>query len=845
VSVPASINAFFDALSFSPDPFQREAVAAVAADRSVVVTAPTGAGKTLIAEAAVHLTLARGRRAFYTTPIKALSNQKFADFRTAYGDDAVGLLTGDNVINGDAPLVVMTTEVLRNMIYAESTALHDLGVVVLDEVHYLQDRYRGAVWEEVIIHLPPGIPLVNLSATIANPEEFAAWIRARRGPTELVVETHRPVPLESLYMVQDRHREGRIATFPVFGSGTRANPQVVKLLKKGRGRRPRFTAPRRLETVEELQRDGLLPAIYFIFSRAGCDQAATFVAGARLGLTTPEQRSRIRRIVEERTAHVPPQDLDVLGYGPFLAGLEAGVASHHAGMVPAFKEAVEDVFTAGLIKVVFATETLALGINMPARTVVLERLSKFTGESHEILQPGDYTQLTGRAGRRGIDTRGTAVVLHQRDIPFDRVAAIAAQGSHPLRSSFQPTYNMAVNLIANYDEARALGLLNASFAQFRSESRRAALDARADARRQEIEAFRAAARCDRGDLWAYLERHGGDPAGHRTAVRDFLQRTDSGDVLRFGDQSERWVIIARSWGANPRLLVLSPRGEVRRVSADELDSSLVRLGTMDLPLPIRSRDSGYLSSVAARIRDWEPAPGAPEPVAGGRDTDDSVASCPQLGEHLEWARRMDKAERELRRTRRRLERDDDGIIHQFRSVLRLLEGFGYTKGWALTERGEQLRFVYNELDLLLTEAIEEGVFDGLDPAGIAALVSSFTFEARRDDGGGDWPRPELARRGIHLDEIARRINLAERREGLPETRLPDPGFSSLAHAWAEGFDLEDLFDDDLAAGDFVRNCRQLIDLMRQLRDAVPGLRATAAAAVRAVDRGVVAAGGRF
>jgi ATP-dependent RNA helicase HelY len=403
---------------------------------------------------------------------------------------------------------------------------------------------------------------------------------------------------------------------------------------------------------------------------------------------------------------------------------------------------------------------------------------------------------------------------------------------------------MAVNLIANYDEPQAMALLNASFAQFRSESRRAQLEDRAAARRKEIAEFRAAAECDRGDVWAYLERHGDTAIDHRAAIRDLVQRTDAGDVLRLGDERVRWVIVARSWGANPRLLILSTRGETRRVAADALDPSLAVLGRMDLPLPIRSRDGGYLNSVAARLREWEPPSARPEALIGGGD-DDPVATCPQLGEHLEWARRYERATRELRRTRRRLERDEDGIVNQFRAVLRLLESFGYTKGWALTDRGEELRFLYNELDLLLTEAVEQGVFHRLAPAELAAVVSSFTFEARRDDGGGSWPLPELAKRGMQLDEIIRRINQAERRDGLPETRLPDPGFSSLAHAWAEGVDLEDLFDDELAAGDFVRNCRQLIDLLRQLRDAVPDLRSTAAAAIKAVDRGVVAAGGRF
>ncbi|MGH8911323.1 MAG: DEAD/DEAH box helicase, partial [Acidimicrobiia bacterium] len=463
-----TVEAFFDALSFTPDPFQREAAQSIASGRSVVVAAPTGAGKTLVAEVAVHLALAKGRRAFYTTPIKALSNQKFNELTAAYGPDRVGLLTGDNVINGDGDVVVMTTEVLRNMIYADASTLERVEVVILDEVHYLQDRFRGAVWEEVIIHAPLHVQMVALSATIANADEFSDWIAARRGHTDLVLTTERPVPLEADYMIKDRHSHdiNLLSTFVRRDGRSRPNPRIERMLGLERGRAPRYTAPRRTEVILDLAERDMLPAIYFIFSRAGCDAAALAVVEHGIRLTDADERAEIRRIAEERTDHLSDADLAVLGYDRWITGLEMGVAAHHAGMVPAFKETVEDLFAAGMLGAVFATETLALGINMPARTVVLESLSKFDGESHEMLQPGDYTQLTGRAGRRGIDDIGYGVVLHSRYVPFANVIEIAAAGSHALRSSFRPTYNMAANLVANYDEKRAIELLQASFAQF-------------------------------------------------------------------------------------------------------------------------------------------------------------------------------------------------------------------------------------------------------------------------------------------------------------------------------------------------------------------------------------------
>ena len=289
----------------------------------------------MIAEAAIARAIGRGLRAFYTTPIKALSNQKFGDLRTAYGEDRVGLLTGDNTINGDAPIVVMTTEVLRNMIYSGSRALGDLGVVILDEVHYLQDPYRGSVWEEVIIHLSSEVQLVSLSATVANPEEFTGWVESRRGPTTLVVETVRPVPLESTYLLSDRYHNHALQRLPVFASdGQHANKRVVNMLKKGRGKRPRFSSPRRIEVAEHLLSEGLLPAIYFIFSRAGCDAAARAVAGATFPLTTEAERSTIRDVAEARTAHLDDVDLAVLGFPEWMATLQSGVAAHHAGDGP-------------------------------------------------------------------------------------------------------------------------------------------------------------------------------------------------------------------------------------------------------------------------------------------------------------------------------------------------------------------------------------------------------------------------------------------------------------------------------------------------------------------------------
>ncbi|MGA2530385.1 MAG: DEAD/DEAH box helicase [Acidimicrobiales bacterium] len=472
------------------DRFQLDALDLLDAGQSVLVSAPTGSGKTVVAEYAVHLALAEGAKAFYTTPIKALSNQKYGDLRRKYDAETVGLLTGDNSINGQAPVVVMTTEVLRNMIHAEPGRLSDLRYVVLDEVHFLQDPYRGGVWEEVILGAPANVTLVCLSATVENADQLAAWISQVRGATGVVIEKHRPVELKNLFVVGDRAAE-RLHLLPSFVEG-RPNPEAIRLddllarpgssrRGPGSGRRPpaggsrsrpvrsQLYRPLRTQVVDTLAAERLLPAIYFVFSRAGCDESVRHCLDDGLRLTTPEERRRIRAIVESYVDPLTDEDLAVLGYPLYSAGLEAGVAAHHAGMVPPFREAVEACFAEALVKVVFATETLALGINMPARSVIIEEVTKFGGRGHQELTPGEYTQLTGRAGRRGIDDIGYAAVLCSPFHSFADVARIAGGRPRALTSSFRPTYNLAVNLVRRHNRESAYSLVSSSFAQFLTE----------------------------------------------------------------------------------------------------------------------------------------------------------------------------------------------------------------------------------------------------------------------------------------------------------------------------------------------------------------------------------------
>jgi ATP-dependent RNA helicase HelY len=833
----SAIESYLANLPFSADAFQIEALRAISDGHSVVVTAPTGAGKTVIAEGAIAGTIADGKRAFYTTPIKALSNQKFSDLVLEYGEDAVGLLTGDNVVNGDAPIIVMTTEVLRNMIYERSTALDELGIVILDEVHYLADRHRGSVWEEVIIHLPAPIPIVCLSATIANPEDFTGWVRARRGDTDLIVEHTRPVPLTTMYMWRDRYEGGSSVMAPMFVSGGRPNPGLVRLTSSGKNRHRRLSTPQRTSVVEHLQAEGLLPAIYFVFSRKGCDQLAGQIANSGLSLTDQAEREQIRKVVARRTAHLDPQDLAVLGFETWQSVVERGAAAHHAGLVPAFKETVEELFLRGLVKVVAATETLALGINMPARTVVLDSLSKFTGDGHEFLQPSDFTQLTGRAGRRGIDTAGTAVVLYSPYVPFHRTTGIAGAGANALTSSFAPTYNMTANLIARYDQATAMDLLSASFANYADGSRKGKLVENLEERQRDVATFRGAAECARGDIWEFY-----DGSRRPSGLELDRQALQPGAVLEFGGQ--RFVLANRSWGGGqPRIDLVDERARRSTIRSRDLPMGATKVGSLGLPSPVKVSDGHWRAEVVDAMESFVPD-SEPAPIFGDAD-ETGVGTCPDLDKHVAWADRARRAQRDVERIERRIARTGrDDLRERFEALRSVLTDMGYINAWTLTDRGDSLKRLYNELDLLLAETLTDGLLDDLDPAEFAAAVSLFTFETR----GGEVPPLPHASFALHLiaqlDEIAQRILAVEDRHGLDEQRIPDPGLVDVIHGWASGHGLDDIFDDDdVRAGDFVRAARQVLDLLRQIRDGYGTYREVAAAAIVAVDRGIVATGG--
>ncbi len=891
---------------FAFDAFQQQACAALEDGHGVLVAAPTGSGKTLVGEFAVHLALRQGLKCFYTTPIKALSNQKYADLVRRYGAGKVGLLTGDNSVNGDAPVVVMTTEVLRNMLYAGSGTLAGLGHVVMDEVHYLADRFRGAVWEEVIIHLPESVSVVSLSATVSNAEEFGEWLSEVRGNTVTVVEERRPVPLYQHVMVGRRLLDLFADDGAPDEAATRVNPELDRIARddwrserqhrgsrRGSGRgnrhgrraysrpqRGRNYAPTRTEVVERLDAAALLPAIVFVFSRAGCAAAVEQVLASRLRLTSEEESAQIRAHVELRCSHIPDRDLDVLGYDDFAEGLARGVASHHAGMLPTFKEVVEELFTAGLVKVVFATETLALGINMPARSVVIERLSKWNGETHADVTPGEYTQLTGRAGRRGIDVEGHGVVLWQPGLDPRAVGGLASTRTYPLRSSFRPSYNMAVNLVRQVGRGPARSLLEQSFAQFQADRAVVGLARQLHKAEEALEGYAEAASCDRGDFLEYarMRRAISDREAELSKRRRHADReevVESLEQLRPGDviwvPSGRWAGPAvvldpgmRSDRDGPRPLVLTVERQARRLALPDFSGPVEAAARMRVPKSFNARNPQQRRDLASSLRHTLsdlPSPRAERQqrsrghaAAGDDDQLQQLRrqlrghpchGCPEREDHARWAERWVKLDRDTAGLRRRIEQRTNTIAREYDRVCEVLDRLGYLSGDEVTPEGARLARIYAELDLLAAECLRQGVWEGLDPAELAGCLSGLVYEARTPD---EPEHPRLPRGGVR-DAVASTTSLwaglerLERDHRLSSQHRPDFGFCWAAWRWASGASLDDVLGEtDLAAGDFVRWVKQLIDLTDQVADAAGDgpLRRTARESVAALRRGVVA-----
>ena len=938
-----ALAAFEKNLGFPLDDFQQSACRSVESGRAVLVAAPTGAGKTVVGEFGIYLALRKRLKAFYTTPIKALSNQKYHDFVREYGEETVGLLTGDTSINAEAPVLVMTTEVLRNMLYADSPTLEGLGYVILDEVHYLADRFRGAVWEEAIIHLPEHVTVISLSATVSNVEEFGAWLDTVRGGTDVIVSEHRPVPLWQHMLVGNQivdlftpdpeeksasgarratKRPRKDADEHTAPAGMRLNPQLKQLRPgygadrgyRGRGgKRERFRRTRkhhstaqtfedsrrtshaaqdnplrphrisRPEMVRTLDKAGLLPAICFIFSRAGCDGAVTQCIDADLMLTTDEQQRTIRAYIAEATAHLDTRDLNTLGYYEWREGLLRGIAAHHAGMLPLFKETVETLFTTGLIKLVFATETLALGINMPARTVILEKLTKYNGETHVDITPGEYTQLTGRAGRRGIDIEGHAVIAWRPNTTAAHVASLASTRTYPLNSSFRPTYNMAANLIATYGAERTRKILESSFAQFQADKSVVGVAARVRKNENALAGYHESMRCHLGDFAEYFalrrdisalekkaektnQRHA------RTQAHQSIQELLPGDIIHIPTGRLRgYAVVTTRAESNtdPRIGILTEDAHTRTATPRDFEGIIDPVSRIKLPKRLTLKTPKERRDTASRMRqaliDHKPPRetkhrtiterpnGLQEQLETLRTKmrNHPCHGCSERETHARWAERWYKLNSDTDGLRRQIARRTNTIAHVFNRIAQLLTSYGYvnraTDGeLTLTSTGQSLRRIYGDKDLLTCLCLEAGFLNTLDPAAIAATIAALTYQGKRDtiEHLPRYPHPSLRESITTINRELARLNASEEEHKLTQTPACDFGLVEPIYAWARGAHLAKALENtDLTAGDFVRWAKQVIDSLDQITH-INGinadLRTRCEKAIILIRRGVIA-----
>lgn len=931
------LDEFTQALPYSLDDFQIEGCQAVEAGHGVLVCAPTGAGKTVVGEFAVSLALRQGTRCFYTTPIKALSNQKYHDLVEAHGEDAVGLLTGDVSINSSADILVMTTEVLRNMIYAGSGALDRLTHVVMDEIHFLADASRGAVWEEVILNLKEHVSIIGLSATVSNSEEFGRWLTTVRGDTKVIVTDKRPVPLDQWMMV------GR-KIYPLFepDSGGQVNAELARRIQrleagdsdtgradyaqnrasfrararhKGGGRNDRNKARRsgapraqdryrplgRPEVLKELQAMEMLPAITFIFSRAGCDGALYQCLRSRMVLTSQEEAAEIKAIVDKGVEGIPEEDLKVLDFKRWREALSRGFAAHHAGMLPAFRHIVEELFVKGLVRAVFATETLALGINMPARTVVLEKLVKFNGEAHVDLTPGQYTQLTGRAGRRGIDTLGNAVVQWAPAMDPTAVAGLASTRTYPLISTFEPGYNMAINLLGMLGFDDSLRLLEKSFAQFQADG--SVVEETREIERAEHRVRELRAQLDQAvDNLAPPTIDGEDPAEilmdymrlrralteeeksaraskkeeRSKEVAAVLARLQVGEVIAIATKKRPTlavVITPANQTADPRPWVTTETGWSGRIDAAGIDNPPIVVGHMKLPRAAQKNPRRHTKYVQdAFKRDYYKRPKKMRTEPRNRPNKKIAQLRDALREHPvhNWpatdreqlagvAQKLARRERELHKLEAKVERATDTLGRTFERIVDLLaemdyvefEGYGEGREPVITDEGERLAKIHSESDLLVAQCLKRGIWNDLDPAELAGVASLCVFENRKATRGEP---------GAASDDMADAMNATwriytelvsdEKRHNLPQTREPEPAFALAIHQWTAGAPLAYCMaaanesGAELTPGDFVRWCRQVIDLLQQVAKTgyEEEIRRNARRAIDAIQRGVVAIG---
>ena len=841
---------------FDLDEFQKAAIADLNAGRSVVVCAPTGSGKTVIGEYAIYRALSRGRRVFYTTPLKALSNQKLRDFRDRFGADRVGLLTGDASINRDAPILVMTTEIFRNMLYGTrigevGTSLAGVEAVVLDECHYMNDRQRGTVWEESIIYCPTEIQLVALSATVANSEQLTDWINQVHGPTELIYSNFRPVPLE-FYFCNPK------GLFPLLDdNSSKINPRLKKRGKEGAGEKGRGTrpeAPSLVYTLTQLRSRDMLPAIYFIFSRRGCDKAVADLG--TLSLVNQAEAEQLRWQIDEFLSRNPEA-----GRSGQIEPLYRGIAAHHAGILPAWKGLVEELFQQGLIKVVFATETLAAGINMPARTTLISTLSKRTDRGHRLLNASEFLQMAGRAGRRGMDELGYVVTLQT---PFEgakEAAYLATAEPDPLVSQFTPSYGMVLNLLQTYTLEETRELLERSFGKYLAtlylKPKYEAL-AELQAQLAQIQASMGSVEPEQLDSYEKLRQR---LKVERQLLKTLQEQAQeawteqlamtisfamSGTLLSLRGKHVPTaspilaVLVAKTPGAGqaPYLICLGRDNRWYVVTTADVVDLYAELPPLNIPsdllppveMPLKPGQSRRGNEVTAAIALKIPEPTvtytAPEVLAQQERVAAVQAQLEahplhSLGNPATILKRRTKSiqlQAELAEREAELNRQSQRHWEEFLHLIEILQRFGCLDNLVPTPLGQIAAAIRGDNELWLGLALASGEFDNLGPHHLAAAIAALVTETPRPD---TWVRytlsPEVEEALAGLRGTRRQLFQLQRRYNVAMPVWLEYDLVALLEQWALGVEWVDLCaNTSLDEGDVVRLLRRTLDFLSQI-----------------------------
>ncbi len=843
---------------FQLDQFQKDAIASLNAGSSVVVCAPTGSGKTLVGEYAIYRALSRGKRVFYTTPLKALSNQKLRDFREKFGFDHVGLLTGDASINRDAPILVMTTEIFRNMLYGTpigqiGISLVDVEAVVLDECHYMNDRQRGTVWEESIIYCPRGVQLVALSATVANSDELTDWLNQVHGPTDLIYSDHRPVPLEFHF--------GNIkGLFPLLNDDkTQINHRLLRKKKKGDKEKSKAhvkaETPSIIQVLSQLQERDMLPAIYFIFSRRGCDKSVADVGDFRL--VNNEEAQQLRRQIDEFLTRNPEA-----GRSGQIAPLYRGIAAHHAGILPAWKVLVEELFQQGLIKVVFATETLAAGINMPARTTVISTLSKRTDTGHRLLNASEFLQMAGRAGRRGMDERGHVVTLQT---PFEgakEAAYLATSKADPLVSQFTPSYGMVLNLLQTHTLEQARELIERSFGQYLATLHlRPQYEYVAHLQTQLAQLQAQIAAIDEGELAVY------EKLRQRLRVERQLLKTLQ-EQAQDARQEELGMML--DFAVSGTLLSLKSKNFtmpapitavlVGKTPASAQTCYLVCLGrdnrwyvttasdVMDLyaELPRIEVPEQLLPPPEMSLKRGQSLPGNEETAAIAQqipDPSEAAYMAPEVAEQLSrvvavqeqleahplhqsgnasniFKRRTQVAEleAEIQQMQAQVDQQSQRNWEEFLNLIEILQHFECLDNLVPTRLGRIAAAIRGENELWLGLVFASGELDNLDPQHLAAAIAALVTETPRPDSMVRFDLSEEVLEGLsRLRGIRRKMFQYQRRYNVALPIWLEFELIALVEQWALGMEWVELCENtSLDEGDVVRILRRTLDLLSQI-----------------------------